>query len=55
MAGIAPRIERRRHVSVGTRVGRVLLITITIAFLALLLLAVVAVAPPKSGRAARLA
>jgi sulfate/thiosulfate transport system permease protein len=39
MAGIAPRIEKRRHVSVGTRVGRVLLITVTIAFLALLLLA----------------
>jgi sulfate/thiosulfate transport system permease protein len=39
MAGIAPRIEKRRHVSVGTRVGRALLITITIAFLALLLLA----------------
>ena len=39
MAGIAPRIEKRRHVSVGTRVGRALLITVTIAFLALLLLA----------------
>jgi sulfate/thiosulfate transport system permease protein len=39
MAGMAPRVESRRNVSVGARVGRALLIFIAIAFLALLLIA----------------
>jgi sulfate transport system permease protein len=39
MAGMAPRVESRRNVSVGARVGRALLIFIAIAFLALLLVA----------------
>jgi sulfate transport system permease protein len=39
MAGMAPRVESRRNVSVGARIGRALLIFIAIAFLALLLVA----------------
>ena len=39
MAGAAPRVEARRNASVGTRAGRAMLIFISIAFLALLLLA----------------
>jgi sulfate/thiosulfate transport system permease protein len=39
MAGAAPRFEQRRHVAAGARAGRGTLILITIAFLALLLLA----------------
>jgi len=39
MAGMAPRVEPRRKVSVGARIGRALLISIAIAFLALLLVA----------------
>jgi sulfate transport system permease protein len=39
MAGAAPRAEGRRNVSAGARVGRGILIFISIAFLALLLLA----------------
>jgi sulfate transport system permease protein len=39
MAGMVPRVESRRNVSVGARVGRALLIFIAIAFLALLLIA----------------
>jgi sulfate transport system permease protein len=39
MAGMAPRVESRRNVSVGARIGRALLIFIAIAFLALLLIA----------------
>ncbi len=39
MAGAGPRVEQRRNVSAGARVGRVALITIAIAFLGLLLLA----------------
>ncbi len=39
MAGIAPRVEERRVASIGTRIGRAVLITISIGFLALLLLA----------------
>jgi sulfate transport system permease protein len=39
MAGIAPRTETRRNTNLATRAGRALLIGISIAFLALLLLA----------------
>jgi len=39
MAGAAPRVEARHNASVGTRAGRAMLIFISIAFLALLLLA----------------
>jgi sulfate transport system permease protein len=39
MAGMSPRVEVRRNVSVGARIGRGLLIFIAIAFLALLLVA----------------
>jgi sulfate/thiosulfate transport system permease protein len=39
MAGHAPRVEERRNRSLGARVGRTLLIAVSIAFLALLLVA----------------
>jgi len=39
MAGAAPRVEPRKHVSLGRRAARVILIGIAIAFLALLLFA----------------
>ncbi|HQR49217.1 MAG TPA: sulfate/thiosulfate ABC transporter permease CysW, partial [Steroidobacteraceae bacterium] len=39
MAGLAPRVERRRHEPMSARVARVVLIGVSIAFLSLLLLA----------------
>jgi sulfate transport system permease protein len=39
VAGHAPRIEARRHISAGARIARVALITIAVAFLGLLLIA----------------
>ena len=39
MAGAAPRVEARRHLTLGARVTRVVVIAIAIAFLALLLVA----------------
>ena len=39
MAGMAPRVESRRNVTLGTRIARAALILIAIAFLALLLIA----------------
>ena len=39
MAGMAPRVETRRNVTLGTRIARAVLIVIAVAFLALLLVA----------------
>ena len=39
MAGLAPRVEQRRHASAATRIGRAALIAIAVAFVAMLLIA----------------